>query len=90
MERAWLPSPSSIHPGLGRVVLAFAILLGGCGPARHFRALETTHAPMPADCARIERCDYDDASEQARCEMADLSVPEAGALAVCGALPVGG
>jgi len=90
MEHAWLPSPFSILSFRScALVLAFA-LPGGCVPARHFRALATTDAPMPDDCALIERCDYDDSSEQARCEMADLSVPEAGALAVCGDLLVGG
>ena len=90
MEHAWLPFRASVlsfRPCA--LVLGFA-LLGGCVPARHFRALATTNAPMSDDCALIERCDYDDPSEQARCEMADLSVPEAGALAVCGPLPVGG
>lgn len=84
MEHAWLP-PRSIL-----CFLLLAAALGGCGPSRHFRAAATTHTPLPADCVRIERCDYDDASEQARCEMADLMVPEAGALAVCGDGAVGG
>jgi hypothetical protein len=90
MEHAWLPSPSTFLSFRSCALVVALGLLGGCVPARHFRALGTTNAPMPGDCELIERCDYDDSREQARCEMADLSVPEAGALAVCGDLSVGG
>ncbi len=59
------------------------LVLSGCIPTRHFRALATSYEPIAPRCKLIERCDYRPGTEQARCEMASLAVPESGALAVC-------
>lgn len=62
---------------------ALLALTTGCVPTLHFRTLARSHEPLPAQCRLVDRCDYVDAATQARCEMADLAVPELGALAEC-------
>jgi hypothetical protein len=59
------------------------VLATGCVPTLHFRALARSHEPLPPQCRLIDRCDYVHPATQSRCEMADLSVPELGALAEC-------
>lgn len=65
-------------------------LLSGCVPTLHFRTTRSTYDPIPDTCVRVERCDYADPRAQARCEMAELSVPEAGALVECTEITAGG
>lgn len=64
-------------------VLVTLLLASGCVPTLHFRAASATYEPIRPRCVRIERCDHPDPGTQARCEMAELSVPEAGALLEC-------
>ncbi len=68
-----------------RFATLFALLTTsmGCVPTQHFRAVADGRATLPPRCKELERCDFDDARAQARCEMTELEVPEAGALLVC-------
>lgn len=65
------------------MLLGLFVASTGCIPTQHFRAIADGRAELPPHCKAIERCDSADPRAQARCEMTDLSVPEAGALVVC-------